>query len=154
MKFSSSVMSFRMPEIVSLPNRFRPGVGKSAHPETRRPLLPQMAVHCPVLGAGSGLGCLVYPALAEGEAFQIRYLPDNRYLFSFFEKTNSPTPVRVFSLRYTLSAPGAGQWTEEVIYQNPECGIDDIFIFKICDCLIFRAQLGRSNSRRSWIARS
>jgi hypothetical protein len=66
-----------MPEIIFLPNRQRPRVGKEPHREARRPLIPAFAVHCPVLGVASALGYLVYAALAEGEGFQIRYLPDN-----------------------------------------------------------------------------
>src|SRR5437588_568656 len=112
-----------------LPNRFRPGVGRDPHRDARRPALPQVAVHCPPLGAGSTLGYLVYPALAEGEAFQIRYLSDNRYLFSFFVQNKSHEPVRAFSLGYTLLGVASGQWTEELVYQNPEYSMDDAAMF-------------------------
>jgi hypothetical protein len=131
-----------MPEIMYLPNRFRPGVGKTPQRETRRPILPQAAVHCPVLGAASALGFWVYPALAEGEAFQIRYLPDERYLFSFFVRINTLEPIRAFSLSYTLSGIRAGQWTEELVYLHPEYKGDDASIRGLRDALFTAQNVG------------
>ncbi len=131
-----------MPEVVFLPNRFRSGVGKGPQRESRRPTLPQVAVYCPPLAAASALGYLVYPALAEGEAFQIRYLTDNRYMFSFFVRTNSAEPARAFSLSYTLSGVGPGQWTEDLIYQNPDYKMDDATIFGLRDALFSSPNLG------------
>jgi hypothetical protein len=131
-----------MPEIIFLPNRKRPGVGKEAHREARRPLVPAHAVHCPVLGAASALGYLVYPALAEGEAFQLRYLPDNSYLFSFCLGGNTIQPERVFSLRYSLSGLGVALWTEELVYLNPSYELDDAAIFQLRDALFCSGNLG------------
>src|SRR5262245_10364722 len=131
-----------MPEVTFLPNRFRPGVGKPPHRESRRPTLPQIAVHCPPLAAGSALGYLVYPALAEGEAFQIRYLPDGRYLFSFFVRTHSGEPVRAFSLSHTLSGVAPGQWTEDLVYQNADHKMDDAAMFQLRDALFSSPNLG------------
>jgi hypothetical protein len=99
-------------------------------------------VHCPVLAAGNALGYLVYAALAEGEAFQIRYLPDNHYEFSFFLGATSPQPERAFSLLYTLSGVGTGQWTEELVYRNPSCTFDDSAIFRLRDSLFRAGNLG------------
>jgi hypothetical protein len=131
-----------MTEIMYLPNRFRPGVGKTPQRDTRRPILPQAAVHCPVLGAGSALGFWVYPALAEGEAFQIRYLSDERYLFSFFVRINTLEPIRAFSLSYTLSGIRAGQSTEELVYLHPDYKPDDASIRQLRDALFTAQNVG------------
>ncbi|MBV9123094.1 MAG: hypothetical protein JO112_07040 [Planctomycetes bacterium] len=131
-----------MPEITFLPNRFRPGVGKEPHREGRRPLLPALAAHCPVLVAANALGYLVYSALAEGEAFQIRYLPDNSLLFSFFTGNNSLQPERAFSLRYAISAGSVGLWTEELVYRNPSCHLEEATIFQLRDALFQAGNLG------------
>jgi hypothetical protein len=131
-----------MPEITFLPNRHRPGVGKEPHREARRPLLPARAIHCPVLAAGNALGYLVYPALTDGEAFQIRYFPDNCFLFSFFTGNNSLRSERAFSLRYAISGGSVGLWTEELVYRNPSCNLDDAAMFQLRDALCPAGNLG------------
>jgi hypothetical protein len=96
-----------------------------------------------VLNAGNALGFLIYPALRDGEAFQIRYLPDNRYLFSFIVRNDAHKAVRVFTLRYTPSGGGgAGQWTEELIYQDPAIAMADSEIFGLRDALFDAPNLG------------
>jgi hypothetical protein len=80
--------------------------------------------------------------LAEGEAFQIRYLPDNSFLCSFFVGENSPQPDRAFSLRYSLSGLSVGLWTEELVYRSPSCQLDDVAIFQLRDALFQSANLG------------
>ena len=55
-------------EVRTFSNAGRPGVGQRPRREGQRPLLPQHARHCPVLEAGSSVGFLVYPPLADNEA--------------------------------------------------------------------------------------
>src|SRR3974390_3629825 len=70
-------------EVGLFPNPFRPGIGLRPRREAQRPLLPQQARHCPVLEAGSTVGFLVYPPLAEKETFQIGYEGEFRYQFVY-----------------------------------------------------------------------
>src|SRR5499427_10924701 len=70
-------------EVRLFPNSRRPGVGLRPRREGQRPLLPQHARHCPVLEAGSAVGLLVHPPLAEKEAFQIGYEGEGRYQFDY-----------------------------------------------------------------------
>jgi len=70
-------------EVRLFSNPSRPGVGCKPRRESLRPLLPQHARHCPVLEAGSALGYLVYPSLADNESFHIEFQGEGRYQFTY-----------------------------------------------------------------------
>jgi hypothetical protein len=74
-------------EVGLFPNPFRPGIGLRPRREAQRPLLPQHGRHCPVLEAGSTVGFLVHPPLAEKETFQIGYEGEGRYQFVYSVNT-------------------------------------------------------------------
>src|SRR5579862_6800933 len=70
-------------EVSLFPNPRRPGIGLKPRREAQRPLLPQHARLCPVLEAGSTVGFMVHPPLAEKETFQIGYEGEGRYQFVY-----------------------------------------------------------------------
>jgi len=82
--------------------------------ESRRPLLPQHARHCPVLEAGSGLGYLVYPPLQAHEAFFVEYLGDGRYRFTFYVGKPGADRQPIYAITMSLPAGGIGKIREEV----------------------------------------
>ena len=51
-------------------------------------------------------------------------------------------PRCAFSLRYTMSSLAAGQWTEELVYQDPKHKIGEEEIFRIRDSLFSAPNLG------------
>src|SRR5687768_149316 len=103
-----------MMEVRLFPHSTRPDVGLKPREDSLRPLLPQHSRHCPVLEAGSGLGLLVYPALAENEAFEIELQGDGRYLFTFYMGSRGTSWQPVFRIAMTLPIGGLGKIKEEV----------------------------------------
>jgi hypothetical protein len=101
-------------EVSLFPNPHRPGIGLRPRRESQRPLLPLHARHCPVLEAGSALGFMVYPPLAEQELFTVGYEGEGRY-----ELVYSVNPTRhkwesIFSVTFVLPVGGIGATKEEV----------------------------------------
>ena len=133
-----------MPAVTLVPNRHRPGVGHAPVRDGRRQVLPQIAIHCPVVSAANSLGYLVYPALADGEAFQIRYRTDSRFEFSFFVGSDDPPGTRAFTLRYTFSGVGPGRWTEELVHHDAGVDMGDDQIMRRRDALFSVANLAQA----------
>ena len=101
-------------EVGLFPNPRRPGVGLRPRREAQRPLLPQHARHCPVLEAGSTVGFLVHPPLAEKETFQIGYEGEGRYQFVYSVNTKANNWEPVFTVTYLLPVGGIGATKREV----------------------------------------
>src|SRR6185436_2068663 len=103
-------------EVRLFPNTFRPGVGWKPRRESQRPLLPQHARHCPVLEAGSAMGCMVYPALDQNESFHIEYQGEGRYQFMFFMAGPRGNWEQLFSVNLILPMGSIGMIKEEVVF--------------------------------------
>jgi hypothetical protein len=101
-------------EVRLIPNLRRPGVGRKPRRESQRPLLPQHARHCPVLEAGSDIGYMVYPPLAENESYRIEYEGDGQYRFTFFIGALGGNWQPVFSLKFAMPVGAVGSMREEV----------------------------------------
>jgi len=101
-------------EVGLFPNPRRPGIGLVPRREAQRPLLPQHARHCPVLEAGSTVGFLVYPPLAEKEAFQVGYEGEGRYQFVYSVNTKGNKWEPVFTVTYLLPVGGIGATKREI----------------------------------------
>jgi hypothetical protein len=101
-------------EVRLLPHSRRPGVGLKPRREGQRPLLPQHARQCPVLEAGSDVGFMVYPPLAENESYRIEFEGDGQYLFTFFVGALGGSWQPVFSLRFAMPVGGVGSMREDV----------------------------------------
>lgn len=101
-------------EVGLFPNPRRPGIGLRPRREAQRPLLPQHARHCPVLEAGSTLGFLVHPPLAEKESFQIGYEGEGRYQFVYSVNTKGTKWQPVFTVTYMLPVGGIGATKREI----------------------------------------
>lgn len=101
-------------EVSLFPNPRRPGFGLRPRRESQRPLLPQHARHCPVLEAGSALGFMVYPPLAEHELVQASYEGEGRYQFQYSVNATGRKWEPVFSVAYQLPVGGIGATREEV----------------------------------------
>jgi hypothetical protein len=99
-------------------NTARPGVGWKPRREGQRPLLPQHARHCPVLEAGSALGFLVYPALAENESFHIEFQGEGRYQFLYAVANSAGKWEAVFSVTLVLPIGSIGIMKEEVNFMT------------------------------------
>jgi hypothetical protein len=121
--------------VTTLSNQRRPGVGRQPTSAARRPWLPQHARLCPVLEAGSALGCLVYPPLEDNESYQVRYLPDNTFRFSFYVNDPNGAPDLVFATVTTPSA-GGGLLADDLVYRDTAYGMSDDSIRVIKDALI------------------
>jgi len=106
-------------EVVLFPNPRRPGFGLRPRSESQRPLLPQHARNCPVLEAGSGLGVLVYPPLAEHELFQIGYEGEGKYQLEYSINPTGSKWEPIFSVTYQLPVGGIGATKEEVKMMIP-----------------------------------
>lgn len=106
-------------EVSLFPNPRRPGIGLRPRREAQRPLLPQHARHCPVLEAGSSLGFLVHPPLAEKESFQIGYEGEGRYQFVYSVNPTAGKWEPVFSVAFQLPTGGIGATREEVTMHIP-----------------------------------
>jgi len=105
-------------EVRLFPNSARPGVGLRPKRESQRPMLPQHARHCPVLEAGSAAGFLVYPPLAENEAFYVEYQGDGVYQFVFYLGELGTSPEPIFSLTVTLPVGSVGVTKEHVEFMR------------------------------------
>jgi hypothetical protein len=101
-------------EVSLFPNPRRPGFGQRPRREGQRPLLPQHARHCPVLEAGSALGFLVHPPLAEHELFQIGYEGEGRYQLVYSVNPTGRRWESIFSITFLLPIGGIGATKEEV----------------------------------------
>ncbi len=119
-----------------LPNQRRASAGRKPHSEARRPWLPQHARFCPVLEAGSALGCLVYPPLEETESYQVRFLQGNTFRFSFFVNDTNGNPDLAFAISTTPSAGGGGLMVDDLVYRDPHYGMSDETIRSLKDALI------------------
>lgn len=96
------------------PNSRRPGIGVRPHRESQRPLLPQHARHCPVLEAGSSLGYLVHPPLADRESYIVEYQGEGRYRFVYSIKATDTEWKPLFIVAFQLSVGGTGARREDV----------------------------------------
>ncbi len=96
------------------PNWRRPGLGLRPHREGQRPLLPLHARHCPVLEAGSALGFLVHPPLAEKEAFHVEYCGEGLYRFLYSVNHSGEKWEPAFCVTFALPLGGLGARKEEV----------------------------------------
>ena len=101
-------------EVGLFPNPRRPGFGVRPRRESLRPLLPQHARHCPVLEAGSALGFLVHPPLAEHELFQVGYEGEGRYQLTYSLNPNGRKWEPIFTVTFILPVGGIGATKEEV----------------------------------------
>ena len=107
-------------QVTLFPNPRRPGFGMRPKIEAQRPLLPQHARLCPVLEAGSSLGALVYPSLAENEQIQIGYAGEGVYQFGYAVNPTGKKWEQVFEITYQLAIGGIGIRKEEVTLMVPE----------------------------------
>jgi hypothetical protein len=106
-------------EIGIFPNSRRPGIGALPHREAQRPHLPQHARHCPVLEAGSALGYLVHPPLADGESYTAEYQGEGRYRFVYSINPNRTGWQTVFAVVFHLPVGGTGTRREEITLGIP-----------------------------------
>jgi hypothetical protein len=106
-------------EVSLFPNPRRPGFGLRPRSESQRPLLPQHARHCPVLEAGSALGYVVYPPLAEHELIQVGYEGEGRYELQYSVNPTGRKWEPFFSVIYQLPVGGVGAIKEEVKLMIP-----------------------------------
>ena len=106
--------------VTLFPNPRRPGIGLRPKIEAQRPLLSQHARLCPVLEAGSSLGALVYPSLAENERMQITYEGEGVYQFGYAVNPTGKKWEQVFFITYQLAVGGVGIRREEVTLMVPE----------------------------------
>ena len=111
-----------MVEVTVLPNRFRPGIGLPPSRVAQRPWLPQHARHCPVLEAGSALGCLVYPPLRLDEALQILYA-HSKYQVTYFRERKPGQWDDVFQMTFSL-ATGGGSYNLDLAHQGRQRAAD------------------------------
>jgi hypothetical protein len=112
-----------MVEVTVLPNRYRPGVGLPPARVAQRPWLPQHSRHCPVLEAGSAIGCLVYPALRLDEALQIAYA-HSKYQVTYCRERKPGQWEDVFQLTFSLAVGGGSYNAELAIKEGGEAPSD------------------------------
>jgi len=72
-----------------------------------------------VLEAGSGLGVLVFPSLAEHELIQVGYEGEGRYQLQYSVNATGRKWEPVFSVTYQLPVGGVGATKEEVKLMVP-----------------------------------
>src|SRR5580700_11321561 len=101
-------------DVCLFPNPRRPGIGLRPRREAQRPLLPQHARHCPVLEAGSTLGFLVHPPLAEHESFHVSFEGEGRYRFEYSVNPTRAKWESVFAVAFLLPVGGLGAAKEEI----------------------------------------
>jgi hypothetical protein len=101
-------------EVTLFPNSLRPGFGLKPKREGARPLLPQHARHCPVLEAGSTLGFMVYPPLAEHELVQVSFEGEGRYQVTYSVNPKKRSWQPIFTVTYQLGVGGIGHAKEDV----------------------------------------
>jgi hypothetical protein len=109
-----------MPEVLVLPNRYRPGIGLAPARVAQRPWLPQHARHCPVLEAGSALGFLVYPPLEKIESFYITYQGDGKYQLTYFLNASESQSEAIFSVALHLPMGSIGILKEQITFMNKQ----------------------------------
>jgi hypothetical protein len=107
-------------EVTLFPNTLRPGIGLRPKKEAQRPQLPQHARLCPVLEAGSSLGALVYPPLAENEQFHIGFEGEGLFQFGYSVNATGKKWEQIFFVNYQLSVGAIGMRKEEVQLMVPE----------------------------------
>jgi hypothetical protein len=107
-------------EVILFPNPLRPGIGLRPKKEAQRPQLPQHARLCPVLEAGSSLGSLVYPPLAENEQFHIGFDGEGLYQFGYSVNATGKKWEQIFFVNYQLSVGAIGLRKEKVQLMVPE----------------------------------
>jgi hypothetical protein len=105
-------------EVRLFPNSTRPGVGQPPRQESQRPLLPQHARHCPVLEAGSNAGYLVYPPLADNEAFHVEFQGEGRYRFIFYMGAKGSQWTPIYAITYSLPVGSVGRMAEDVEFMQ------------------------------------
>lgn len=107
-------------EVRLFPNPRRPGIGLRPRRESQRPLLPQHARHCPVLEAGSALGFMVYPSLAQHELVQICFEGEGRYQLIYSVNPTGRKWETVFVVTYQLAIGSIGATKDEVHLEIPD----------------------------------
>jgi len=119
-----------MLDVKIVPNQRRPGVGLPPKSEARRAWLPHQSRFCPVLEEGSKIGYLVYPPLEEDEQFQVRYVDEGNYRFTFYKRSKP-----VFTV-VTKIAGGFGQTgTDELLQFDESSGFRRQLIPQLIDAL-------------------
>ena len=119
-----------MLDVKIVPNQRRPGVGLPPKSEARRAWLPHQSRFCPVLEEGSKIGYLVYPPLEEDEQFQVRYVDEGNYRFTFYKRSKP-----VFTV-VTRIAGGFGQTgTDELLQFDESSGFRRQLIPQLVDAL-------------------
>lgn len=130
-----------MVEVTVLPNRFRPGIGLPPSRVAQRPWLPQHARHCPVLEAGSALGCLVYPPLRLDEALQIVYL-NSKYQVTYCREREPGQWDDVFQLTFSL-ATGGGSYNAAMAIKEGSDPPTDAEVNEILTAVILPQHFGQ-----------
>ena len=128
-------------EVRLIPNSFRPGVGQKPRRENTRPLLPQHARHCPVLEAGSALGCLVYPALRQDEAVQVLYA-HGKYQVTYAREQKPGNWQDVFQLTFS-QATGGGSYNAELGVHEGNEPPSDAEINELCSAILLPQHFGQ-----------
>ncbi|GMU40756.1 MAG: hypothetical protein AMXMBFR23_16220 [Chloroflexota bacterium] len=123
-------------DVIVLPHRGRPGVGRQPIPDGHRGTLPEQARLCPVLEDGSRLGFLVYPPLAPTETLEIRLQPDLAFRLTLLLQADgvASRPVAVMEIR--PSAGSGGVEVREVLYVAPEIGLRDAAVRELFEFLV------------------
>ncbi|MFN2446039.1 MAG: hypothetical protein ABR606_10740 [Vicinamibacterales bacterium] len=129
-------------EVQVFPHSTRPDVGQKPRQESQRPLLPQHARHCPVLEAGSDLGFLVYPPLADNEAFHVEYQGEGRYQFIFYMGSPGTQWQPIFSINFALPVGSVGKIKEAVDFMVPDTPITPDGARKMARIFIVPEDLG------------
>jgi hypothetical protein len=106
-------------DVSLFPNLRRPGIGLRPRSESQRPLLPQHARNCPVLEAGSALGFMVYPPLAEHELIQVSFEGEGKYQLQYLVNATKRKWEPVFTVTFQLPVGGIGATKEQVELMVP-----------------------------------
>src|SRR3954453_12679808 len=131
-----------MVDVTVLPNRFRPGVGLPPARVAQRPWLPQHSRLCPVLEAGSALGCLVYPPLRIDEAYQLVYA-DTKYHFTYFRERNPGQWEENFRVTFSLALGGGGTYSMELAVRDGGEPPTDAHVNEVLTSLILPQHFGQ-----------
>jgi len=98
-------------------------------------MLPQYTRMCGPLEGGSALGFLVYPAMADHEAFQLRRTGPGDLELTFFGG-EEVRPAHLFTLHYAMPATGTGMWSEDLTFKSPACPWSEREIVAVRDGLL------------------
>lgn len=98
-------------------------------------MLPQHARMCGPLEAASALGCLVYPALADHESFQLRRTGPAELELTFFGG-DAVRPEPLFASRFLMPANGTGVWSWELTRVSPACTWSEEEILAVREALV------------------